>query len=371
MPVSGLASTAAIEIDGNELPAAVANLIAEVVVDDHLYLPDTFEITISNPSRAVLDATGVRIGSRVRVSATALGDPTPVLLIGGEVTALEGEYHASGSALVIRGYDLAHRLARGRRTATYNNVKYSDIAQQLASRASLQAGTIADSTDVHEHVPQVNQSDWEFLQSLAAEIDYRVAVLDDTLDFGPPTSARDAPSGGDYASSDPLQLVFGEDLLEFRGRVTSAGQVGSVQVRGWSPDEKQKVVGTAQAGTTAASLQDDPGSLAALFGDHTFVSIDRGPVTQALADRLAGRFAELIGSTFAEATGIARGNPRLKAGTAVNVSIVDAPFTGRYTLTHTRHVFDLAGGYRTHLTVSGRQDRSLLSLTSAGVGAGA
>jgi uncharacterized protein involved in type VI secretion and phage assembly len=73
----------------------------------------------------------------------------------------------------------------------------------------------------------------------------------------------------------------------------------------------------------------------------------------------------------AEAEGIARGNPKLKAGVAVSVAQVADHFTGSYTLTQTRHVFDTQG-YRTHFIVSGRQNRSLLGLvTGASNGNGA
>ena len=43
---------------------------------------------------------------------------TPEPLIEGEITALEAEFDAAGTFTVIRGYDQAHRLFRGRRTAS-------------------------------------------------------------------------------------------------------------------------------------------------------------------------------------------------------------------------------------------------------------
>jgi uncharacterized protein involved in type VI secretion and phage assembly len=55
----------------------------------------------------------------------------------------------------------------------------------------------------------------------------------------------------------------------------------------------------------------------------------------------------------------------LRAGTAVSVAGVGRPFEGRYTITASRHVIGPAG-YRTHFTVSGRQERSLLGLASGG-----
>ncbi len=61
---------------------------------------------------------------------------------------------------------------------------------------------------------------------------------------------------------------------------------------------------------------------------------------------------------------MAVGNPRLKAGVAVSISLVAAQFAGRYTLTRARHVYNLSDGYRTHFTISGRHDRSILGLVT-------
>jgi uncharacterized protein involved in type VI secretion and phage assembly len=101
------------------------------------------------------------------------------------------------------------------------------------------------------------------------------------------------------------------------------------------------------------------------FKSSDYEAVDRMPSTQFEAEVVAKALSEQLGSAAAEAEGVARGNPKLKAGTAVHVSAVAPPFVGRYTLTHTRHIFDVKG-YRTLFEVSGRQDRSLLALTSPG-----
>ena len=365
-----LTSVPTVEIDGTPLSESLASSLQEVIVDDHLQLPDTFELRFFDPQRTVVADANAKIGSAVRISAGGLDDPTPQLLLGGEVTAIEAEYDENGGTLVLRGYDLSHRLTRGRKTKAWQNAKYSDVAGEIADAASLQRGTIDDSGAVVEHVSQANQSDWDFLWDLAREIDFEVAVVDGKLDFRKPADADGAPSGGDYDSSNPLQLVLGARLLRFRPRVSGAGQATGFEARGWSVFDKDAIVGTAPAGTTSVrSLPDDPASLAGRFGDAKFVSVDAAPADQRAADKLADRFKEHVGSTFAEATGVARGDPRLKAGGAISVSTVGSTFEGSYTLTHTRHSFDLLNGYQTHLEVSGRQDRSLLGLASSGGGA--
>jgi phage protein D/phage baseplate assembly protein gpV len=362
------AAPPSIEIEGTDLPPAVANLVEEVVVDQSLHQPDAFLVRFTDPGRTVVGDSGVRVGSPVRISIGGLRDEGPAPLVSGEVTSIEAEYGDSGSSLILRGYDLSHRLTRGRRTQTYRNVKYSDIAGQIADRNSLERGRIDDSGEVLELVSQANQSDWDFLRDLAARIDFVPAVVDGALDFRHPPDAASAPSEGDYDSSDPLKLVLGNELLEFRPRLTGAGQVSQVEVRGWSVADKKAIVGRAQAGTTSVTLADDPASLASRLGDASFVSVDDGPADQRTADRLVERYKEQIGSTFAEATGVARGTPELKAGKAISVSIVGDVFEGRYTLTRTRHVYDLLLGYRTNFEVSGRQDRSLVALAAGGSG---
>ena len=371
MPNAALASALKVEVGGQPLDRAAETALLRVVVDDDLHLPDTFEITFQETADMTIAATArLRVGCAVKVSTSALGDGTSSLLISGEVTALEGVYREGKAPLLVaRGYDHAHRLSRGRSSATFQNVKYSDVARTIASQVGLGGGTIDDSGRVHEHVGQTGQTNWEFLKGLAQEVGFEVAVVEGKLEFRRPREAATAPAGGDFSSTDPLQLVFGQDLLEFRPRVTSSGQVSRVEVRGWDPVTKQAIVGTAQASTAAAQLPDDPGSLAGLFGSPVLI-VEGGYPSQTEADRAAAALAEQVGSAFAEASGIARGSPRVKAGAAVSVSHVAAPFAGRYTLTHTRHTYDPQDGYRTHFIVSGRQDRSLMGLV-AGAAAGA
>src|SRR5437667_17053 len=159
--------------------------------------------------------------------------------------------------------------------------------------------------------------------------------------FRQPVQASGAPQAGNYQNnSNPLQLVFGDDLIEFRPRVTSAEQVNDVKVRGWDPDQKQAVIGSANAGTVAAdSLHDNPGGLANNFGGPTFTAVNRPLAQQAQVDGAAASIAELISSAFAEADGVANGNPKLKAGSTVSIGVVGNEFSGKYTLTSARHVF--------------------------------
>jgi phage protein D/phage baseplate assembly protein gpV len=349
--------------------------LERVVVDDHLFLPDMFVLRFRDPGHDVLSKAGFKIGSVVKVFAGPLGGDAHEPLITGEVTSLEAEIDSTGSHAVVRGYDHSHRLHRGRRTETYRDVTDADIVKTVARRAGLDLGEVESSQPTHPFVSQANLSDWDFLKARAREIGYELTVVGGKLDFRKPAPAEKAPGTGDLNSSDRLQLVLGTNLESFRPRLTSAEQVKEVQVRGWDPSRKQKLVGTAPAATTSVALTttnqpSTPTDLAKKFGDPTYVSVDRAHTKQGEVDAVAKALSEQIAGAFAEAEGIAKGDPRLKAGTPVSVGLTGDPFEGRYTLSSTRHVFD-PGGYKTTFVVSGRQERSLLGLASLGATNGA
>lgn len=366
---SAFAAAPTITVDGMPLGWDMAPLIERVVVDDHLHLPDMFAITFRDADREVLGRTRISIGSIIRISGTALGQSMETLLINGEVTALEGEYERDGARLVVRGYDQSHRLVAGVRTETYRDVTDADIGRTIAANAGVEVGQIDETGTTHEHISQANLSDWDFLGTRAREIGYDMGVEDGKFFFRRPTEASQAPSEGGYRASDPLQLVIGTSLLSFYPRVTAAQQVSEVEVRGWDVERKEPIVSTARAETTSVELSERPDQLAGVAGNGRSVVAAALFSAQGAADDAAKAEAERMGSSFAEAEGVARGHPELKAGAAVSISGVAEPFAGRYTLSHTRHVFD-EDGYRTEFLVSGRQDRSLLGLSSIGASVG-
>ncbi len=144
----------------------------------------------------------------------------------------------------------------------------ADIAVKVALRADLIPGFIVPTRPVFAYVSQNNTSDWLFLKKLAADVGYEVVVEGGMLDFRPPAKSSTAPSKGSLSKTDdPLALTMGAHILRLRSVVTSSDQVGQVEVRGWDPAQKQKVTGTASAGTTSASVGTSPSELAEIFGN--------------------------------------------------------------------------------------------------------
>lgn len=354
-----------VTIDGADLPADIAVLLAGAYVDSSLRLPDAFMLRFRDPNRIVLDKAKARIGAKVTVAVVSTETQTPEKLIAGEITSLEAEVGAPGSFTIIRGYDPAHRLFRGRRTQSYTQTTASDAVNRVARQADLAAGTIRPTSTVFDHLGQFGQTDWEFLDGLARRIGYELTMRDNKLDFCPREPADTAPAD-DPAHADPLVLRLGTDLLRFRSVITAAEQVAEVQVRGWDVAQKRKIVASAPAGTTSVDLPTmKPADMAKAFGDPKYIASDIAYRTQAEADTAAGALTEAIGSSFAEIDAVARGNPKIRANVGIRIDDAGAPFDGRYTVTAARHRHDPAnGGYTTAFSVTGRQDRSLYGLTS-------
>jgi phage protein D len=360
-----------IDIDGSEVPSDVDQLLYAAVVEDNLNQPDLFMLSFRDAQRVVLEKTGAKIGSKVTITAfsdlSAGGDK----LLSGEITALELEHDGSATFTILRGYDRSHRLFRGRRSETYQNVTYGDVVKKVAQRAGLQTGRIDSGGPVHPVVAQSNLSDWQLLQVLARDLGYEVAVIDGKLDFREPADSAQGPGKGDLTSvSNPLELTMGAHILRLRAIVTAAEQVPEVEVRGWDPNLKKPVVSTAPAKTKTATLSIKPADLANTFNSPKLVGTSVPYASQPEVDGAAKALADHVAGTFAEVDGLARGNSKLKAGITVSVSLAGEQFDGKYTLTSARHCYNPHDGYTTGFVVSGRNQRSLLGLASGGSSGG-
>ena len=315
---TGTAAQRIIEIDGSELDPEVEAALESALVLDRLAMPDMFQLVFRDPARDVLSKAGLTIGAGIVISTSSVDSDSPAALIDGEVTSIEAEYDSLGTRAVVRGYDRSHRLAAGRRTQTFQNVKYSDIAQQVAGDAGLSAD-VDDSGGTLEHVLQANQSDLDFLYGLAKRIGFDCRVDGEKLLFKKPATTSGAPGAGEFEGDDPTQLIWNDTLLEFRARMSAVGQVRTVKVRGWDVEKKEAVIGEAEVQATNAELSMTNADLADTVHGDTLVVVDHPVEAQDAADQLAAARAEQVGSAAFEATAVAMGSPALKSGVAVHV----------------------------------------------------
>ena len=158
-----------VEIDGSEMPADLVPLLVSALVEDSQRLPDMFSLRFRDPERVVLAKSNAKVGGKITIKVNTAASSSPKTLIEAEITALELEFDTGGTFTVIRGYDPAHRLFRDRRTVSYVQMTASDIATQVAKRASLKVGKVDSTSTVFPVVSQAGQSDWEILTQLARD----------------------------------------------------------------------------------------------------------------------------------------------------------------------------------------------------------
>lgn len=361
------AINASLTVSGMELRTELLAYVEQVVVDQDLYRPAMFAISLVDPRHDIVEQSGLKPGVSIEIAAVGQGADEGEALVAGQVVSIECDYDQLGARVVVRGYDAAHRLHRTRRTRVFRNMTDSDIVKQVANDAGLQVGLIEPTSEVHDHVSQANVTDWEFLSDRARSAGLDLTIVDGELQLGRRGTSDAAPPD---VGEDPRRLLFGYNLEAFHARVSAADQVANVQVRGWDDERKEPVAATVAAGTEAAGLDAAaPSELAGLFGSPTFVAVTRPIRSEREAESTAKVLAERIGSAFAEAEGTAHGNTALRAGAAVRVSGVSEQFNGAYVLTRVKHVINRRG-YRTLFTVSGRHDRSLLGLVAGSNGNG-
>jgi phage protein D len=355
--------------------------LERVVVDMHSGLPDVCELVFRDPAWDILDEAGLALGTVVVVEGGVMNEQQAKPLFEGEITAIEGSYGDVDSYSIVRGCTLDHRLQRVRRTRTFLNAKDSDVARQLAGDSGLTVGEITATTQVHPHLAQDNQTDWHFLRERAEELGFEVGVVEGKFYFREGTAATEAAA---------VTVTSDSNLIRFAPRVSAANLAGEVEARAWDPVNAKAVaaqqpissvsvdIGAGDAATAAglfaaktppaqaaaSELGPLPSTTATVVYDRA-VTVDSNS-TKALTDAAAA-LAEQSASGFAEAEGELLGDARVVAGAVLKVEGVPKAFSGSWTVTRARHEFHSRTGYRTRFWVSGRQDRSLLSLTS-GIG---
>ncbi|MGQ0839840.1 phage baseplate assembly protein V [Actinokineospora sp.] len=229
------------------------------------------------------------------------------------------------------------------------------------------------------------------------------------------------------AADTEVEVTFPENLISFRPRITAGNLTPDVELRVWDPMLRQtlsQVSGTptgsdpSPAGMgdqfTNSGLSAVKGSLDAVADSAQQFSLDGirdgirgaeqaldaelaeatggllgspvgflGPPPSATArvvvDRpaadsvtmatsgpmIAAALGTDVGSTFAEAEGEAKGNAAIQPGVKVNIGGVPTAFAGSWQVSRARHIYDESEfGYRVVFSAHGRQDRTMLGLTS-------
>ncbi len=369
MAESNYLASYSLKIDGQDAAAQLIRDIQEIVVESSLYQPAAFTLIINNdyfPGTAAgpwqyqdLFAIGkaIEIGlSTATTEDAAFAESERATVILGEIAAIEADFNESSQAtMTVRGYDISHRLYRGRHSRSFQNKKDSDIIKDIARETGIPIGKIDDTggphgyediNDASGYVFQHNQTNMEFLRGRAARHGFELFVEGGKLYFRKPTSGQ------------TLALKWLQDFQKFQVRVTSSEQVNDTEVRAWDYNQKQALIAQkstpsnqvitanefGQGRNTSSAFNGQPNSPTLQVVNQTFFSQPEGEsIAQALCDETARDFIQV------EAT--ASGNPRLFPGKAISLTEM-GKYSGTYYLTRVRHHL-VEGRYTTDFSVGG------------------
>ena len=253
-----------LEIDGKPAPTNLQEDILQIIVEESLHMPGMFTLVIQNdyfPGRSQDQRWRyqdlLQIGKPVKIGFTSSTTESidyeksnQNYVIEGEITGIETFFSEKSQApVIVRGYDVGHRLHRGRYNRSFQNMTDSDIVNKIIQEVGIEAGTIDASGVAHDYAFQENQTNMEFLRQRADRIGFELFLQDGKLNFRKPK-----------AESENLTLKWLTDLHSFRVRVTSAEQVKEVEVRAWDYKEKRAIVSIKNQEQVITQTQNGKGS---------------------------------------------------------------------------------------------------------------
>jgi phage protein D/phage baseplate assembly protein gpV len=339
-------------VDNRPLEMDIAKTILEISVTETLNSPSQFSFRLNDPTLKLIEREDGRFteGKRVEISIGFV-DNTRKMIVG-EISALAPDFPSSGPAtLEVQGFDLLHRLTRG---TTYqksgeltNNsgIADSDIVSKIAKEMKLNPSVDSTSKRSQPRV-QNHQTNFAFLQELAQANGYFFWVDGDTLYF----KKQSRPAN-------TIQLEWHQTLMSFSPRLSTAGQVNAVEVRGWDPMQKQSFSARVQRSRTATAQLSRTGQqqIAQGSGGQSVLFITDAHVTSEQEARdLAERILADRQQTVISGSGTSVGQPDLRAGTILELSGMSGRFNGNYLVTSATHTVS-DGGYQTSFQVNGAQ----------------
>ncbi|NES84295.1 MAG: VgrG-related protein [Moorea sp. SIO2B7] len=371
MPNATYAAKPILEIDGKQFSEKdkLMEDILQISVEESLHLPGMFTLVINNPYLSGREDTEpawqhqklFEIGNTVKIGFSGgtteqFTEENKDTILEGEITAMEAHFTSGSQApIIIRGYDVSHRLHRGRYNRSFQDMTDTDIVNKIAGEVGLSTGTIDSSGAPHDYVFQENQTNMEFLRERAARNGFELFVQDNKLNFRKPKV------------DNSLQLKWLKDIHSFRVRVNSAEQIKEVEVRGWDYSKKKPIVATANGEKVFTKTQHGTGKeKASDFNGKPpkpkMIVVDQPMFTPKEADTIAQALFDELGGEFVYADARAEGNPKIRPGRVIKLEGM-GKYSGEYYVTETRHLFH-ERVYTTEFSVRGLRGGDLFSILS-------
>lgn len=314
----------------------------KVVLDDSDDAISDGKIEINEGSACVIEMGFVETGTRQVIKGLVTG-----------VKPKRSEY--SRKMFTVTGFDGLSKLTRGRKRRSWENIKDSDIAAQIAQECSLQPD-VQDSGIVHPYVVQNNENNLNFLFERARRIGYEVKVEDEKLVFRKPREVKaDVTLRWDGVN---VRKKGGVMLQRMDFNTSTMNMPKKVVVRSYDPKSGQPIIASASTEDNDKMGGKRTAGDAAEFGNpDTTIQISDQPVaSEEEAEKLAKSILSQRAAEFLTGTGKCIGDAKIKCGAKLDIQDVGQEMSGEYYVTSAKHTFKAGGGnnfgYWTEFSVS-------------------
>ena len=360
-----------VEIDGGSLDQQAPYGMEALSVEDHIDMVGVAEITFSgagsptapagSPSEpgATMDGSSVKVGATIKVRAGKGGVMSGAAPSGGSggsggsafstgktatsgsreyafvgiVTGMRQSYIKSKDSMTVLAMDPLCKLAASRRTKVYEEMKDSDIVQQVLGEAGVEIGNIEATQETRKYVLQRNESDFMFCRRLAARNGYLLQSNDGKIDFA---KAQYSSAPIEFKKADIISLDYSFSDRSIPKKVT---------VYGWDYVKKEKVEGSASAGDidTIGGGDNSVEKTGQVYQGESYIT-DVFVDSQEAAKELAKSHLNNLARNFLRGRAIIQGNAGITAGQKVKFLGASSSFQPEgYVLSARLRVFQGSG----------------------------
>jgi phage protein D len=329
--------------------------ILAFTVDRDMFQPDMAAIVVSNPAGPY---SKTEIGAPVEIK---IGDDK-TSIYKGEVVGIEADYKGGEKTKIIfRAMNQFHRLLRHRKSVTFQDKTDQQILNQVAGASGLSVQWKHEKSIPYKHVYQHNQTDMEFLRMRAARMGCHVWCVGGDLYVQQPdlnsSPIATLKVGSERESADEGAIKW------FRPRVSSASIVKKVTVKGWNPEKKELITGTASASNSNLGSQNAASAASKLVKEEETFTVDHPIWSKEEADALAKARLTELSLTYVTGECELAGDPKYDLGKIIEIqaneepdTASDDPFNGKYYIMGITHRLILSktkeGGYTTILRLA-------------------
>ncbi|HVU99494.1 MAG TPA: type VI secretion system tip protein VgrG [Puia sp.] len=241
--------------------------------------------------------------------------------------------------LILECRDEAIRMAVGRHSKYYTNIKDSALFDQLIQPHAHLQSDLQPTSYEHPELVQHHLTDWDFMLLRAEANAMLVNVIDGKISIRRPTTN----------GSPVLEVNYGSSLLEFEAEMDARTQWKSVEAKSWDYHDQQLfkadtdgVPGWVESGNITATTLAGTIDLSAFELRHSGYLPEQELKDWVDGQMLKSRIAKICGR--AKCTGFAG----IKPGDVLKISGVGARFTGNVLVTAVRQEVG-SGSWDSHI----------------------